>query len=87
MMGVATLGAITAELVRAGLPPNTPAATVADAGLVSQRSVRGTVATIAGLTGEHGLSAPAVTVIGAVVGFDPTRPAATAGRRPVPTDL
>lgn len=71
MMGVATLGAITAELVRHGLPASTPAATVADAGMPSQRDVRGTVATIAALTAEAGLKPPAITVIGAVAGFDP----------------
>jgi uroporphyrin-III C-methyltransferase len=72
MMGVATLGVITAELVRQGMDPSTPAATVADAGMPSQRSARGTVTTIAQLSAESGLTAPAITVIGAVAGFDPT---------------
>jgi len=72
MMGVATLGVITAELVRQGMAPTTPAATVADAGMASQRSARGTVSTIAQLSAESGLKAPAITVIGAVAGFDPT---------------
>jgi uroporphyrin-III C-methyltransferase len=72
MMGVATLGLITAELVRQGLDPTTPAATVSDAGMPSQRSARGTVTTIAQISAEAGLKAPAITVIGAVVGFDPT---------------
>ena len=71
MMGVATLGAIADELVCEGLPPDTPAATVADAGMASQRSVRGTLGTIARLTSDAGLGAPAITVIGAVAGFDP----------------
>jgi uroporphyrin-III C-methyltransferase len=71
MMGVATLGAIADELVCEGLPPGTPAATVADAGMASQRSVRGTLGTIARLTSDAGLGAPAITVIGAVAGFDP----------------
>ena len=72
MMGVATLAAITAELIGSGMSPATSAATVADAGMASQRSVRGTVATIAELTREHGLVAPAITVIGAVAAFDAT---------------
>lgn len=71
LMGVATLPAITAALVDAGLPADTPAATVADAGLPSQRSVRGTLADIAARTAGARLRPPAVTVIGAVAAFDP----------------
>jgi uroporphyrin-III C-methyltransferase len=74
MMGVATLRAVTQELMRHGLATGTPAATVADAGLASQRSVRGTVADIAGLTEDAGIGAPAIIVIGAVAGFDPSAP-------------
>ena len=70
MMGVATLPAITAELLRHGLDPDTPAATVANAGLPGQQTVRGTLADIAELTRTAGVRPPAVTVIGAVVGFD-----------------
>ncbi|MFP5283804.1 MAG: uroporphyrinogen-III C-methyltransferase, partial [Actinomycetes bacterium] len=73
MMGVATLPAIAAELQRAGLAPSTPAATVAHAGLPGQRTVRGTLADIAALNAAGGITAPAVTVIGAVAGFDPER--------------
>jgi uroporphyrin-III C-methyltransferase len=73
LMGLATLGAITDELLRQDLAPDTPAATVADAGLASQRTVRGTVTDIAELTRRAGLKPPAITVIGAVVGFDPHR--------------
>jgi uroporphyrin-III C-methyltransferase len=75
LMGVATLPAITAELVAQGLPADTPAVTVADAGLPSQRSVHATVAEIADRSAAEGVGAPAVTVIGAVAGFSP-RPAA-----------
>jgi len=69
MMGVATLTAITEELLACGLPATTPAATVADAGLPSQRTVRGTVATIAAQTHSEQIHPPAITVIGAVAGF------------------
>ncbi len=72
LMGVATLAAITATLVAEGMLADTPAMTVADAGLPSQRSVRGTVADIAALTLSEGLKPPAITVIGAVAGFSPT---------------
>lgn len=71
MMGVATLPAITADLIRHGLDPATPAATIANAGLPGQQSVRGTLADIAERTAAAGLRPPAVTVIGAVVGFSP----------------
>ena len=71
MMGVATLPAITAELIKQGLAADTPAMTVADAAMPSQRSVRGTLADIAPLTGEAGIKPPAITVIGAVAGFTP----------------
>lgn len=70
MMGVSTLAAVSAELISQGLSPQTPAATVADAGLPSQRAVRGTVATIAGVTADAGIKPPAITVIGAVAGFE-----------------
>ena len=71
MMGVATLPAITAELIKHGLDPNTAAMTVADAAMPSQRSVRGTLADIAALTKDADIKPPAITVIGAVAGFTP----------------
>jgi len=71
MMGVATLPAVTAELIRHGLDPATPAATVADGGLPDQRVVRGTLGSIAATTGDAGIRPPAITVIGSVAGFDP----------------
>jgi uroporphyrin-III C-methyltransferase len=72
MMGVATLPDITAELIKHGLPPYTPAMTVADAAMPSQQTVRGTLADIAMRTNEAGIKPPAITVIGAVAGFAPT---------------
>lgn len=69
LMAVATLPAITAALQAAGMPATTPAATVADAGLTGQRTVRGTVATIAALIAAADVRSPAITVIGAVAGF------------------
>jgi uroporphyrin-III C-methyltransferase len=69
MMGVATLPAVAAELISQGMDPATPAASIADAGLPSQRSVRATVATIADTTTAAGITPPAITVIGAVAGF------------------
>jgi uroporphyrin-III C-methyltransferase len=71
MMGLATLPMITAELIRSGLDEQTPAVTVASAGLPGQQTVHGTVASIAAHTEHAGLRPPAITVIGAVAGFRP----------------
>lgn len=70
LMGVRTLAAITTALVEAGLAPHTPAAVIADAGLPSQRDVRGTVDAVAELAEASGIGAPAVAVIGAVADVD-----------------
>ncbi|MFL6065713.1 MAG: uroporphyrinogen-III C-methyltransferase [Friedmanniella sp.] len=72
LMGVATLPAITAELMAQGMSGDTPAATVADAGLPSQRAVRGRVDDIAARTAAADLRPPAITVIGAVAAFRPS---------------
>ena len=69
MMGVATLPEVTAELLAQGLDAATPAATIANAGLPSQRSVRADLSSIAAATSSAGLTPPAITVIGAVAGF------------------
>jgi len=71
MMGVATLGAVAAELIRHGLDPATPAATVADGGLPDQRVVRGSLASIAHDIHAAGIRPPAITVIGSVAAFEP----------------
>jgi uroporphyrin-III C-methyltransferase len=82
MMGVATLPAITAELIKHGLAADTPAMTVADAGMPSQQSVRGALADIAALTQKADIKPPAITVIGAVAGVYPTPPARESAERP-----
>jgi uroporphyrin-III C-methyltransferase len=74
LMGVATLGAIADTLVREGLPADTPAAVVADAGLPSMRSVRAPLAGIDAAARTAGLGAPAVAVVGAVAGLDVLAP-------------
>jgi uroporphyrin-III C-methyltransferase len=82
MMGVATLQAITTELIKNGLAANTPAMTIADAAMPSQRSVRGTLADIAELTKEADIKPPAITVIGGVAGFRPVLPARESTEQP-----
>ncbi len=74
MMGVVNLPAISAALIAAGLDPATPAATVSNAGHPGQLTARAELADIARATAAAGLSAPAVTVIGSVAGFDPFAP-------------
>lgn len=66
LMAVATLPAITQTLLAAGLDPATPAATIADATLPTQRSVHADVATIAAKVVAEGIVAPAITVVGDV---------------------
>ena len=58
MMGVATLQAITAELIKHGLDADTPAMTNCRRAMPSQRSVRGTLADIAELTKEAEIKPP-----------------------------
>jgi uroporphyrinogen III methyltransferase/synthase len=67
-MGQKALGSIATKLIRKGWKPTTPAATIQSATTPRQRTVRGTLATIAGLTSK--LSAPAVTIIGDVVDLE-----------------
>ena len=71
MMGVAALPAICTTLLDAGMPADTPAATIASAGLPDQRVVRGTLTTMARLVQDAQLRPPAITVIGAVAAFRP----------------
>ncbi len=82
LMGIATLPAITAELVAQGLPAGTPALTVTDAGLPAQRSVSATVADIAAVGEAAGVRAPAVTVIGPVAALARQLPAPAGRPRP-----
>jgi len=70
LMGVKHLPEIAAELLRAGLDAETPAAIVAKASTPDARVLRGTVATVADLAREGHIAPPAITVIGAVAGLD-----------------
>ena len=70
LMGVATLPAITAELVAQGLAGDTAAAVVADAGMSSMRTVRAPLDSIAETASREGITAPAVAVVGAVAALD-----------------
>ena len=74
MMGVGNLAAIAGQLIGFGLDPDTPAATIADGTLPSQKVVRATLLTIEEATHAAGIRPPAVTVIGSVAAFDAEKP-------------
>ena len=66
-MGVKTLPRIAAALVAGGMSPHTPAAAVQWGTHARQRTVAATVSTLADAVAREGLTAPVITVIGAVV--------------------
>jgi len=67
LMGMSRLREITDEFLRNGADPKTPVALVQWATTGRQRTVEGTLDTIADLAGKEGIKAPAVGVIGEVV--------------------
>ena len=66
-MGVGTLPTICEQLMRHGLPPDTPAALIERATLPEQRTVVGSVQTLPELAVQHAVRAPALIVIGTTV--------------------
>jgi uroporphyrin-III C-methyltransferase/precorrin-2 dehydrogenase/sirohydrochlorin ferrochelatase len=69
LMAVSALGEATAALVAAGKPSTTPAAMVESGCTPQQRTTVGTLDTIAALAKERQVQAPAVLVVGDVVGL------------------
>lgn len=67
LMGVATLSAITQQLVRGGMARETPAAVIEQGTTARQRQVTGVLADIAERAEVAGLRSPAIVVIGRVV--------------------
>ena len=67
LMAMGNLEAIARKLIGHGLSPATPAAVIQDGTRPTQRSVVGTLATIADDARRKGLHAPAIVVIGGVV--------------------
>lgn len=65
-MGVGRLAAIRDALIAGALSPDTPVAVVQWGTLPRQRSVRGTLGTIADAVERAGVAAPAIIVVGAV---------------------
>ncbi|MGA7703413.1 MAG: uroporphyrinogen-III C-methyltransferase, partial [Solirubrobacteraceae bacterium] len=68
-MGVRALARIADSLTAAGRPASQPVALVERGTLPDQRTVRGTLATIAEVATREDIKAPAITVVGDVVGL------------------
>ena len=68
-MGVATLDAVAAALLAAGMRTSTAVAAIERATYDDQRVLRGTLADIAGVARRGALKSPAIVVIGDVVGI------------------
>jgi uroporphyrin-III C-methyltransferase len=69
LMGVRSLPQIATELLAAGRDPDTPAALIQEGTSAGQRVVRATLATLAAKVRHEGVGAPAVIVVGEVVGL------------------
>jgi uroporphyrinogen III methyltransferase/synthase len=68
-MGVRQLPHIAAALIDAGRPASEPAAVVEQGTLPAQRTVTGTLATIAARAQSEGVRPPSITVVGPVAGL------------------
>jgi uroporphyrinogen III methyltransferase/synthase len=68
-MGVRQLPTIAASLIAAGRPASEPAAVIQDGTLATQRTVLGTLETIAAVVEREGIRPPSVTVVGPVAGL------------------
>ncbi|MBI0435312.1 uroporphyrinogen-III C-methyltransferase [Roseomonas sp. KE0001] len=67
-MAMRRLEAVTAALLRGGLPPGTPVAVVTEATRPGQRKLVSTLAEVAEAVRGAGLDAPAIIAIGGIVG-------------------
>jgi len=76
-MGVATAGTVAERLIAHGLDPATPAAVIENGTRPEQMVVTGTVAGLARLITDHGITGPALLIIGGVAAL-----AADAGTQP-----
>jgi uroporphyrinogen III methyltransferase/synthase len=68
-MGVRTLPEVVRELLAGGRPADTPAAVIERATYPAQRVIMGILATIADRAREASVAAPAITIVGDVVGL------------------
>lgn len=67
LMGVKNLPLITERLIANGRPASTPAAVIMNGTYPDQKTVTGTLLTIAGDASRAGIKAPSIIVVGAVV--------------------
>lgn len=67
LMAMSNLAEIAERLMQNGMPAKQPAAVIAHGTLPAQQTVTGTIGTIANVSAEQGLTAPAVLVVGEVV--------------------
>jgi uroporphyrinogen III methyltransferase / synthase len=67
LMGTENLGEWTKSLIENGMPRETPVAIIQNGTLGKQKSVSGTLATIAKLAADKKISPPALTILGDVV--------------------
>jgi uroporphyrin-III C-methyltransferase len=72
LMAARSLPAITAALIDAGSDPETPAACIESGTTSHQRTISGTLETIAVLAQQASVQSPAIVVIGAVVALHDT---------------
>lgn len=72
LMGVTKLSYITQRLSEGGLSPDTPAAIIQQGTVDQQRTVTGSLATIAEQAAREHILSPAIVVIGAVVNLQAT---------------
>lgn len=90
MMGVEWLPRLVSQAILNGIDPETPAAVVQSATTAQQRSVRGTIGSIAQVVEDEGIGFPAVIVVGrtAAEGFlcppDPAEDVHGSGREALP---
>jgi uroporphyrin-III C-methyltransferase/precorrin-2 dehydrogenase/sirohydrochlorin ferrochelatase len=70
LMAVERIGRFAAALMDGGRPADTPVAVIQDGTMRIQRSVRATLATVADVVREHGISPPAIVVVGPVAGLE-----------------
>jgi uroporphyrin-III C-methyltransferase len=68
LMGVGNLSSIARKLIEGGRSPAEPVRVIEQAALPGQRAVTGTLSNIDAIAREAGLKAPAVIVVGPVVG-------------------
>ena len=70
LMGTSALEEIAEGLIGAGLDESTPAAVVERGGMKGERTVRGTLGSIAGLARSAGVASPALAVVGGVASLN-----------------